>query len=159
MYPELCESQVGRPGFPVPNEPYGLKNERKGSKGNALFPIRALSHGVNSHTLYVMLQQNPSSKLNSKPHYSSHPMDQTPKFLSFPLPSPLPPPPTPPPPPHLISFPVDLSVSMRAYYRRICLRARACMLRSKWMCILLNCILCCSMLSLFLRHAWAVKIF
>ena len=30
-----------------------------------------------------MLQQNSSSKLNSKPHYSSQPMDQTPKFHCF----------------------------------------------------------------------------
>ena len=39
---------------------------------------------INSHTLYAMLKkQNPSSKFNSKPHYSSQPMDQTPKFLLF----------------------------------------------------------------------------
>ena len=29
----------------------GCQNERKTSKGNALFPIWALSHGINSHTL------------------------------------------------------------------------------------------------------------
>ena len=28
-----------------------------------------------------MLQQNPSSKLNSEPHFSSQPMDQTPEFF------------------------------------------------------------------------------
>ena len=32
-------------------------------------------------TLYAMLQQNPSLKFCSKPHYSSQPMDQTPKFF------------------------------------------------------------------------------
>ena len=65
---------------------FRFQNERKGSKGNALFPIWALSYGIKSHTLYAMLQQNHSSKLNSKPHCSSQPMDQPPKFLSFPLP-------------------------------------------------------------------------
>ena len=53
----------------------GFQNERKCSKGNALFPACALSHGINCHTLYAMLQQNPSSKLNLKPHYSSQPME------------------------------------------------------------------------------------
>ena len=56
------------------------------SKGNALFPIWALSHGIKSQTLYAVLQQNPSSKLSSEPHYSSQPMDQTPEFSFFPLP-------------------------------------------------------------------------
>ena len=65
---------------------FRFQNERKGSKGNALFPIWALSYGIKSHTLYAMLQQNHSSKLNSKPHCFSQPMDQSPKFLSFPLP-------------------------------------------------------------------------
>ena len=49
---------------------------------------RELCARINSHTLYAMLKkQNPSSKFNSKPHYSSQPMDQTPKFLLFLLPS------------------------------------------------------------------------
>ena len=74
---------------------FGFQNERKRFKGNALFLIQALPHGINSNTLYAMLQQNPSSKLNSKPHYSSQPMDQTPKCLLFSLPI------VPPPNPHL----------------------------------------------------------
>ena len=43
---------------------FRFQNERKRSKGNALFFIWALSYGVNSHILYAMLQQNHSSKLN-----------------------------------------------------------------------------------------------
>ena len=55
-----------------------------------------------------MLQQNPSSKLNSKPHYSSQAMDRTPKcFVAV----------TPHPP---------LPVSMRACNTRACSRARVC---------------------------------
>ena len=59
------------------------KREKNPRAIKAPFPVWALSHGINSHTLYAMLQQNPSSKLNSKPHYSSQPMDQTPKFHCF----------------------------------------------------------------------------
>ena len=54
-----------------------------------------------------MLQRNPTSKLNSEPHYSSQPMDQTPKFLCFRCQSYRPPPTSP-------TFPVDLPVLMRA---------------------------------------------
>ena len=42
-----------------------------------LSPISALSLGTNSPTLYVMLKHNPSSKLNSKPHYSAQCTNQT----------------------------------------------------------------------------------
>ena len=49
--------------------------KRKSSKGNALFPACALSHGINCHTQYAMLQQNSSSKRNLKPAYSSQPID------------------------------------------------------------------------------------
>ena len=92
-------------------------NERRSSKGNALFPIWALSHGINSHTLYALLQQNPSSKLNSKPHYSSQPMDQTSrkkyiKRFRCQL--------------HPYSASVDLSVSMHACYTRGCLHMCVC---------------------------------
>ena len=83
-------------------------------QGQCTFPHLGLSHGINSHTLYAMLQQNPSSKLNSKPHYSSQSMDQTPKFHCFHwqlYPNPL----TSPP------FPVDLPVLMRTCCTCACL--------------------------------------
>ena len=54
----------------------------KSSKGNAPLPIWALSPGIDSHTLYTVLQQNPSSKLDSESHYSSQPMDQTQFFVT-----------------------------------------------------------------------------
>ena len=59
------------------------KTEDTISNGDVLFPMWDLWHGINSPTLYAMLQQNPSSKLNSKPHYSSHPTDQTSEFFVF----------------------------------------------------------------------------
>ena len=62
---------------------------------------------------------NPSSKFNSKPHYSSQPMDQTPKFHCFRC-QPYPNPPTSPP------FRVDLPVSMRACCTCACLRVCVC---------------------------------
>ena len=112
LFPSLRFSAYTRT-FRIP------KRKKKSSKGNALLPIWALSHGINCHTLYAMLQQNPSSKLNSKPHSSSQPMDQTPKCLLFPLP--VIPPPSPLPPPHLTPFPTDLPTSLRA-----CVRACVC---------------------------------
>ena len=56
---------------------FGFQHERKSSKGSVLSPISALSLGTNSPTLYVMLKHNPSSKLNSKPHYSAQCTNQT----------------------------------------------------------------------------------
>ena len=67
---------------------FGIPKQKKKFQGQRTFPIWALSHGISFHTLYAVLQQNPSLKLNSKPQ----PMDQTPKKL-FSLPNP--PPPTP----------------------------------------------------------------
>ena len=43
---------------------FEFQQERKSSKGSVLSPILALSLGINSPTLYAMLKQNPSSKLN-----------------------------------------------------------------------------------------------
>ena len=62
----------------------------------------------------AMLQQNPGSKLNSKPHHSSQPMDQTPKCLCFRCQSY----PHPPPHPHFL---------LTCLYR--CMRACVCVLR------------------------------
>ena len=57
--------------FPIP------KRKKTFQGQGTFFPIWVLSHGINSHTLSAMLQQNPRSKLNSKPHYCCQPMDQT----------------------------------------------------------------------------------
>ena len=87
-----------------------IQNERKSSKGNALFPIWALSvsHGINSHTLYAVLQQIPVQ--NSSQNYTIALSPWT-KLLNFfvGVPVVL----QPPPPPHLTPFPVDLPVLMR----------------------------------------------
>ena len=137
---------------------FGFQNERNISMGNTLFPIWVLSHGIDSHTLYAVLQQNPSSKLNSKPHYSSQPWTKLLKFFRFRCQSS--PPPRPPRPHFMLTC---LYRSVHAPRVPVCSRtqARVYMLSSKWMCILLNCIICRSMLSLFLLlyAPWAVKIF
>ena len=91
----------------------GFKNE-KSSKGNALFPTWALSHRIN-------LQQNPRSKLNSKPHCSSHSLSPWTKLLNF-IASAANHTPTPALPP----FPVDLPVSMRTCCMHACLYVRVC---------------------------------
>ena len=100
-----------------------IQNERKSSKGNALFPIWALSvsHGINSHTLYAVLQQIPVQ--NSGQNYTIALSPWT-KLLNFfvGVPFVLQPPPPPPPPPHLTPFPVDLPVLMRTCCTCACLR-------------------------------------
>ena len=98
---------------------FGFQNERNISKGNTLFPIWVLSHGIDSHTLYAVLQQNPSSKLNSIPHYSSQPWTKLLKFFRFRCQS------SPPPSPASPPFHVDLPVSKRACSARACLLAHA----------------------------------
>ena len=88
-----------------------------------------LSHGINSHTVYAMLQQNPSSKLHSEPHCSSQPMDQTPKLLCFCCQS------YPPPPPHHHFL-------LTCLYR--CIHA-ACMPGFMCVCVCVHAVLCVCM--------------
>ena len=98
-----------------------IQNERKSSKGNALFPIWALSvsHGINSHTLYAVLQQIPVQ--NSSQNYTIALSPWT-KLLNFFVGVPVVLPPPPPPPPNLTPFPVDLPVLMRTCCMCACLR-------------------------------------
>ena len=92
---------------------FGFQNKRKSSKGNVHFPIWALSHGINSHTQYAMLQQNPSSKLNSKSKLS--PLAPWTKLLNFFISSANSPPST------LPTFPVDLPVSVLTWCTHVSL--------------------------------------
>ena len=59
---------------------FRFQKERRGSKGNTLFPIWAVTYGILCPIQYTMFQHNPSSKLTSELHYSTQPMDKTHKF-------------------------------------------------------------------------------
>ena len=43
---------------------FGFQKERKSSKGSVLSLISVLSLGINSPTVYAMVKENPSSKLD-----------------------------------------------------------------------------------------------
>ena len=120
---------------------FWIPKQKKKFQGQCTFPVWALSHGKNSHILYTVttLQQNPSSEFNSKPHYSSQPLDQTHIFLLFLLPiikSPS--------PAHLTPIscrPDCIDVCMLQVCLCVCVCVCVFVLGSKWMCILLNFVL------------------
>ena len=97
-----------------------------------IFCLKGKRKSQHKYSRYVMFGL--SSKLNSKPHYSSQPMDQTLKFLLFPLPI-IPP------------FSVNLPVSMRVCCTRVCLlacaRARVCV----YVCVCVCVCVCASALG------------
>ena len=139
---------------------FGFQNERKSSNGYTLFPIWALSHEINSHTLYTMLQQNITVQNSTQNHtiFSAHGPDS---IFSFSAASHT------PPPPQLLHWPACINACMlhmglfvRAHVRVcVCVCVRVCeyVLGNKWMD---NFILCISMLSVFLLlyTPWAVKL-
>ena len=75
-----------------------------------------------------MLRQNSTSKLDSKPHYSSQPTEQTTKIILFPLP-------ITPPPPHLTPFPGDMPVSILCVCVCVCACVRACVRACARVCV------------------------
>ena len=134
-----------------------IQNERKSSKGNALFPIWALSvsHGINSHTLYAVLQQIPVQ--NSSQNYTIALSPWT-KLLNFFVGVPVVLQPPPPPPPHPISgwlACIDAYLLLCACLRVLNTCVCVCVLRSKWMCIfvkfLFHFVVCCYYSCLCIR--------
>ena len=103
---------------------FGFQTERKGFKGNALFPIWALSHGISIHTLYAIPVQNSTQN-------HTIPLSPWTKLLILCVfvASHIPLPPSPP------SFPVDLPALICVCCTHACLHACSCVCACARVCV------------------------